>query len=440
MEDYSNEPKVFQDLIGAVKTANTIIDPRERQLFIRQSVFKRSGCSHEQARLLALLEHGAQTGDFEALNEALAGGLTAETKLWSGTVLAEAMRHGQTEVVRELLRRGANPNGSSENHPVLFHATSNSELLSVMIAAGADVHVKYPNGLTMLAAACGNGAADCVRLLLEAGAKVDEACNRDDLRGGVAQMTPLMLTCMFGEAKIAKLLMARGADLNLRDAEGHTALNWAQMKTSKRFVKLAEMLIKAGATAGRPVVDLDAPEPDFRKAAKDPRFLAMVERLKEITGKAQKRLQGAEGPIRGGVGSLSDRAKEIVAQHQMEFLEQGCYLFSTRDLLDRNGDAVALLPTVSVYEAIAAVQTEGPNSDIYTGDLIRWLKGLEEPLRITGFGSDYLEGKFTGPIKDPAQLAKKVAALCPDGAEGPDAERILAQRLENTGVLFLWWD
>jgi hypothetical protein len=173
-------------------------------------------------------------------------------------------------------------------------------------------------------------------------------------------------------------------------------------------------------------------------------------------------LEGVEGKIPGGCGFLlddnpsqtfvekgaveyfgvRDRARQFVEQHQAETLAQDAYLFHTRDLTYRNGPAVALLPTTDVYRAIAAVQTEGPNSNVYTDDLIAWLRDLEKdyPFQITGIGTDFLEGMFLTPIQDPAALVKRINEICPDDDVRPGSEQEAITHLLQTNRLFLWWD
>jgi hypothetical protein len=123
-------------------------------------------------------------------------------------------------------------------------------------------------------------------------------------------------------------------------------------------------------------------------------------------------------------------------------LGKGGYLFFSRDLTRRNGPVLALLPTSDVYQVIAAVGTEGPNSKVHNEDLIAWLRELEkdQPFSITAVGTDFLEGKFTASIQDPFGLVRRINKLCPDGDEGPETEKMQAAELQKTGRLFLWWD
>ena len=89
------------------------------------------------------------------------------------------------------------------------------------------------------------------------------------------------------------------------------------------------------------------------------------------------------------------------------------------------------------------MQTKGPDSDLMTTHIIRWLKQLEkeEPFELTGIGVDYLEGKFTSPVKNARRLARKMYEFCPDIVDqGTGSIAELAMELKRSNRLFLWWD
>lgn len=106
--------------------------------------------------------------------------------------LMYAVADGQTETVRQLLARGANP-------------------------AQAD-----KVGLSPLTLACLYDLPDEALLLLDHGANP----NQEDADGG----TPLIAAATRGNAELIDLLIDRGAKLNHREANGDTALQWAVSK------------------------------------------------------------------------------------------------------------------------------------------------------------------------------------------------------------------
>ena len=93
--------------------------------------------------------------------------------------------------------------------------------------------------------AAGWGNTKMVRVLLGKGADVDE---KDPESG----FTALMAASLMGHTEIVRLLIDRKADVNARDTQGHTALSIAIEKGHAETIKL---LVDAGAA-------IDAKDPD----------------------------------------------------------------------------------------------------------------------------------------------------------------------------------
>src|SRR5205823_4768231 len=103
---------------------------------------------------------------------------------------------------------------------------------------GADPNVTTEFGLTVLmAAAQGGGEVEIARLLIDKGARVDVA----DKSGGTA----LMYAADRGKAEFVRLLLAKGADVNARDKSGATALKAAR---AGKHPEVEAILKAAGAT------------------------------------------------------------------------------------------------------------------------------------------------------------------------------------------------
>lgn len=84
---------------------------------------------------------------------------------------------------------------------------------------------------------------DCVKLLLEHGAKVD-ARNVDN-------QTPLHLACLSQCVETVELLIKYRADVNAIYKDGRSALHAAIVKESKCF-ECAKLLLKAGVLVNKP--------------------------------------------------------------------------------------------------------------------------------------------------------------------------------------------
>jgi hypothetical protein len=247
-----------------------------------------------------------------------------------------------------------------------------------------------------------------------------------------------MMAAAFGHAGVVQALLAAGADVNTTDLEGQTALDHAFHDLTKGKTTFPILQEAGGVFGGPREREGDALGREFRAAAQQPTYKTALEEIKRLADVSPVPLRNTlNAEISGGCAFSvpENRAGSFVEEHQTEFLAQGMYLFSMED-------AIAVLPTTDVYRVIAAIGTTGANSGVYNEDLVTWLRELEkeQPFRITGIGRDFLAGKFTTAIKDPVTLVKKINKLCPDGDEGPEAERTQVNHLKKTNEFFLWWD
>jgi hypothetical protein len=88
-----------------------------------------------------------------------------------------------------------------------------------------------------MATACGEGDAERVRALLGSGASPDS--------WGIDFTSPaIVYAAEKGNLEIVKLLISKGADVNVRDSNGNSALEIAQRN---RHAEIATLLIQAGA-------------------------------------------------------------------------------------------------------------------------------------------------------------------------------------------------
>jgi len=169
-----------------------------------------------------------------------------------------ACARGDSAIVRELLRRGANPNEKQLKltETALMWASKMNRPLSVeaLLKAGADVNqrsaIRVPAqsgqqevGLTSaLLWAAPRNDPETVKLLLNAHADP----NVVDMRG----LTPLMLAVTNEDQnpETFQLLIGKTEDINHRDENGLTALDWARKwGTTPGSTPLVQLLENAGA-------------------------------------------------------------------------------------------------------------------------------------------------------------------------------------------------
>ncbi len=180
--------------------------------------------------------HHAETAP--EVNRLVAEGFSIDAPGWMGaTPLHEAAQRGNAEVVEALLRHGANPNSRRpENLETPLHFAQNGEVVSLLLAYGADLEGRTRQGGTPLQWAARFGLVIAMEALIAGGADV----NMRDADGE----TPLWHAAWTGQAQAAVLLLANGADVNAATKEGETALHKAARHGKAEVVRV---LLRAGA-------------------------------------------------------------------------------------------------------------------------------------------------------------------------------------------------
>lgn len=187
----------------------------DRGLLAGETVLMRCTATGDPAAVEALIEHGADVDATEPEN--------------GQTALMWAAAHRQPEVARVLLAHGAAVDARTVTR-VQFRGTG---LRSTTSPAGATYF--DAGGFTPLLFAARHGDIDSARLLLNAGADVDDT--------GADGNGALALAAMSGHPRLAEFLLARGANPNA-DGAGYSALHAAVLRADRSLVR---MLLAWGA-------------------------------------------------------------------------------------------------------------------------------------------------------------------------------------------------
>jgi hypothetical protein len=143
-----------------------------------------------------------------------------------------ALAHGEWDAVRALIRRGARVDLTAAA------ATGQIEAAALTLPAANSQHRHLA-----LALAAQHGHSGVVALLLDAG--VDP--NRYNPSGAHAHSTPLHQAALAGHLEVVRLLVERGAHLDIRDIHFNgTALDWAEHGGHSEVAAY----LKQAATAG----------------------------------------------------------------------------------------------------------------------------------------------------------------------------------------------
>jgi ankyrin repeat protein len=215
----------------------------------------------------------------------LRAGANANASLPSGeTALMTAVRTGQAESVRALLLHGANPNArdaAREQTPLMWAAAhGHTDAARLLIEAGADLHARSAvrrrlgfvagnrngtghgpeairnysrefdeGGFTALLFAAREDAVDAARVLLAAGADVNDTAP--------SGTSALVVAVHSDSPRVSALLLEKGGDPNA-DGAGYSALHAAVLRGNAGLVKT---LLAHGA---RPNAVLSKPTPARR--------------------------------------------------------------------------------------------------------------------------------------------------------------------------------
>jgi ankyrin repeat protein len=189
-------------------------------------------------------------GSAALVDRLLKAGANPNTPIATGeTPMMTCARSGSADAVRMLVARGADVNAKqpSQSQTALMWAAAehHTNVMGVLIEAGADLQAHTRRGFTALHFAAREGDLESTRVLLAAGVNVNIRSEPDlsELRRGTreraaggavaggsaeesAGSTPLLVATVRGQVPLALFLLDQGADPNIGDA-GFTPLHWA---------------------------------------------------------------------------------------------------------------------------------------------------------------------------------------------------------------------
>lgn len=158
------------------------------------------------------------------------------------TTLMKAVKANEIDRVRQLIQQGVDvdqPDGSQDVPLIMAAYLGHTEIVAVLLAAGADVTAVDPGmKATALHAAAYAGRTDAARLLIEHGIDVDK-------QGPYNGYTALHDAIWQNNVETAREIVEAGANLQLRSNEGQTPLEMAQARKRREIVAIIEEQLAA---------------------------------------------------------------------------------------------------------------------------------------------------------------------------------------------------
>ena len=139
------------------------------------------------------------------------------------TALYNAAKEGDLESVNFLLNKGAKADiKNSYGYSPLAIASYNGDLqiVNILINKGADINSTDEEGNKPIHHAASGGNLEIVKMLHKRGANINDISKSK-------HNTPLIYSCKIGNFYIANYLIRNGADVNVQDYQGNTALFFA---------------------------------------------------------------------------------------------------------------------------------------------------------------------------------------------------------------------
>ena len=312
------------------------------------------------------------------------------------TVLMTAARTGNPALVRALLAAGADVRGTPHfkaQTPLMWAASEgHADVARVLLAAGADVHARSVHGTTALLLAARSGDVETARVLLDGGADVNanEPYLPIDARVDVEESqtsgrTPLLVASASLVATsgweyrldiepstheaLALFLLERGADPDVPDSVGRTALH-AAVETGR--ADLVRALLARGADPNAKLTR--APlvyKGDFLSydayVGATPLWLAAAARVPDpdilralaaAGGDPGLAADGGTTPLMAAVGMVQNEARQATASQSLELVTLLLGMNVDVNAVDRRGrtamHGAARLAKNAVIELLAA--------------------------------------------------------------------------------------
>lgn len=200
-------------------------------------------CTNQEEKVRLLVEAGAD--------------VNAVSKQGRTPLLVASAHNGNIGVVRYLVAKGADlkVRDKMQSSPLLEAAgADDAAMVKLFLEQGLDPKAKNIGGMTALILAAGNANVEAARLLLAKGAEVNAVSAPSfgpPMKNGpiaLGNLTPLLLAASSGNVELVQMLLDAGADINAQDVRGMTPLMLA-VATDHPNERLVRLLLERKADA-----------------------------------------------------------------------------------------------------------------------------------------------------------------------------------------------
>jgi len=236
-------PILFTVILLGLGTFAQAADPTDAQwqkMFEVMYGLPKSPKDSQLERLKSLIDEGADVNAAIGFDRLLRVGETRADLRGTTWPLDVAIQQARVEMVKLLLAKGAKFHGGELALAALSGNQEESPaMITALLQAGADVNSRNDRlvggfSFTALYAASHKGNKDSVKLLLaQPGVKLDETHDGGD--------TALMVAAEGGHAEIVEMLLKAGANVNITDIGGETAITRAQKTLAKQQAIISKL-------------------------------------------------------------------------------------------------------------------------------------------------------------------------------------------------------
>ena len=159
----------------------------------------------------------------------------------------ELLKNNDYMGVKKYLKDGADLEETNEGGESVLAcaiiARCDMDLIMLLIDSGADAFDFDDEGVSIFDIAITYNYVEMVEYILDKGSDVNSTQRRSGF-------TPLMAAACYGRVEIAKILLEHGANQQVRDAKGFTAIDFARKMNKKSVLALFDYDENAAVNKG----------------------------------------------------------------------------------------------------------------------------------------------------------------------------------------------